>query len=376
MPPLEAWERVLVDPDKATTGVHAFIPCTQCHGGQNVEDADEAHEGMVADPSDAPDSACGECHPDVQAAHQNSLHATLAGYDTVLDERSLPEYHPVLEEMESYHCNNCHASCGQCHVSQPTSVGGGLLEGHEFVTTPPMSRTCTGCHGSRVKDEYSGRNEGYPSDVHLSEERMNCVDCHSGDEMHGQGVEGAHRYDGARDPLCEACHEEALDADSEVEQHIIHGQEIACEVCHSVSYKNCSNCHVEQTEDGVPFFQTDETWIDFRIGLNPDRTLERPWQYVLVRHVPVDPNSFEYYGDDLLPNFDSRPTWAYATPHNTQAVTPQNEQCENCHGNPDIFLTSSVVDPGEKEANASIIVDQPPSLSLVQEYRADHPESE
>ena len=67
------------------------------------------------------------------------------------------------------------------------------------------------------------------------------------------------------------------------------------------------------------------------IGLNTDQTDERPWEYVLVRHVPISPESFEFYGDDLLSNFDARPTWLEATPHNIQRVTPQAEACENCH---------------------------------------------
>jgi thiosulfate/3-mercaptopyruvate sulfurtransferase len=318
---------------------------------------------------------CGTCHIDVQEAHQDSLHAALTGYDTALYERSTPDNHPTLEAAEEGHCNNCHATCGQCHVSQPTSVGGGLLDGHEFLSTPPMSRTCTACHGSRVGDEYTGGNEGYPADVHLTGERMNCADCHTGDEMHGEGIESAHRYEGARAPLCETCHEDALTADSGIEQHTIHGQEVACEVCHSVAYKNCSSCHVARTDEGIPFFETADTWMDFRIGLNPVRTAERPWQYVLVRHVPIDPESFAFYGDNLLPNFDLRPTWLYATPHNTQASTPQNEECTNCHGNSSLFLTASAVTAEERDANASVIVAQPPSINLVEEYFADHPES-
>jgi len=374
VPPLEAWERVLVDEQMVSVGVHAFIPCTDCHGGSNVPDMDQAHDGMVVDPSAPPTNACGTCHLDIEASYENSLHATLAGYDTALYQRSIPENHPALEAIEDGHCNSCHATCGQCHISQPTSVGGGLLEGHQIVARPPMSRTCTACHGSRVKDEYTGGNEGYPADVHLTDGRMNCTDCHTGDEMHGEGVVGAHRYDGARDPLCESCHMDALSADSGVEQHTIHGQEVACEVCHSVPYKNCNSCHVARTADGTPYFETSDTWIDFRIGVNPVRTAERPWHFVLVRHVPVDPESFAFYGDNLLPNFNLRPTWLYATPHNTQAAAPQTEACENCHGNPSLFLTADAVNPAEREANASIIVDQPPGMDLVNEYRADHPE--
>jgi thiosulfate/3-mercaptopyruvate sulfurtransferase len=358
---LEAWERILVDEDAITADVHDARTCTQCHGGNNVADFEVAHDGLVTDPSDAPAATCNECHGSIQTTHDQSLHMTLAGYDTALYERSTPENHPALEDMQSNHCDSCHASCGQCHISQPNSVGGGLLEGHDFVATPPMSRTCTGCHGSRIKNEYSGRNEDYPADVHLLQGRMNCADCHTGDEIHGEGIEVEHRYEGERLPKCESCHAEAVGQSSEVMQHTIHADRVACNVCHSVAYKNCAGCHVAQTEDGVPYFETEDSWMDFRIGVNPDPPEERPWQYVLVRHVPIAPTSFEYYGDDLLPNFDARPTWMYTTPHNIQRVPPQAEACENCHTNPELFLTSDAVSPEEQAANESVIVNELPS---------------
>ncbi len=367
MPPLEAWERVLVDRAKVTAGVHAFIRCTECHGGNNVENLPAAHEGLIADPSEQPENVCATCHPDIEVGNRSSLHTTLAGYDTALYARTIPENHPALEDMEANHCNSCHTSCGQCHISQPASVGGGLLDGHAFVQRPPMTRVCTGCHGSRINDEYTGRNEGFPGDVHFTQGRMNCVNCHTGDEMHGLGVTADHRYAGERIPKCESCHAGALSASANIIEHTIHGQDVACQVCHSVSYKNCSGCHVQQNEQGIPYYEIDPSWMDFRIGINTHRTPERPWQYILVRHVPISPDSFEYYGENLLPNFEARPTWLEATPHNIQRVTPQSERCENCHGNPAIFLTADAVDPDELQANRPVIVPALPSLDLIQQ---------
>ena len=80
-----------------------------------------------------------------------------------------------------------------------------------------------------------------------------------------------------------------------------------------------------------------------------------------VRHIPVDTESYAFYGENLLPNFDTKPTWAYATPHNIQRNTPQNEACTNCHGNPDIFLTLDKVKPEEVNANLNVIVEEIPA---------------
>jgi hypothetical protein len=359
--PVEPWERVWIDAENYAQDIHSLINCTSCHLGQSVDDMDAAHEGMVSSPTDDPVATCGQCHPTITDASVNSLHNTLAGYDDVLYERSLPEAHPAIEEAQTYHCNECHATCGDCHISQPSNVGGGLLEGHEFVREPSMSRNCTACHGSRVKDEYYGAHEGILSDVHFRA-RMSCNDCHTADEMHGVGMTATHRYDGAPNPACESCHEDQVGIGSGIYQHELHGTEIlSCQSCHSTSYTNCTNCHVERSENDVPFFSVESHELDFRLGYNVLRSADRPYMYTTVRHVPIDDESLSYY-DVIFANFDAVPTWAHATPHNIQRITPQTESCTACHGNEDVFLTSDVVVPEELAANASVIVDVVPPL--------------
>jgi hypothetical protein len=361
--PVEPWERVWIDVETYTEDIHSLINCTECHLGQSVDDMELAHEGMVSSPTADAERTCGSCHPKITEAAKNSLHNTLAGYDTVVYERSLPEVHPVIEEMESYHCNDCHASCGDCHVSQPASSGGGLLEGHLFLEEPSMSRNCTACHGSRVKDEYYGAHEEFPSDVHFRA-RMSCNDCHTADEMHGMNMDATHRYDGAPEPSCESCHEDQVGVGSGIYQHEIHGTEtLSCQTCHSVGYTQCTNCHVERTEDSdIPFYSVESHELDFAIAKNILRSADRPWDYNVVRHVPIDIDSFSFYGENLLANFDARPTWAYATPHNIQRNTPQTESCLTCHSNDDVFLTEAKVVPEEWEANRAIMLEEAPPL--------------
>ena len=87
---------------------------------------------------------------------------------------------------------------------------------------------------------------------------------------------------------------------------------------------------------------------------------ERPYEYVVLRHIPTCIDTCDYYGDNLLPDFNVLPTWKYATPHNIQLNTPQNESCDACHGNQDLFLTREDVSPEEREANKDVIVDEIP----------------
>lgn len=363
MAPLESWERVWIDKDLFGEDVHSYINCTQCHHGESVDDYDLAHDGLVTEVVTSPE-VCGDCHVDNGLPAYNSLHNTLSGYDTALYARSVPENHDAIEEMEAMHCNSCHATCGDCHVSQPSSVGGGLLDGHDFIEKPSMARNCTACHGSRIKNEYYGSHDEIPSDVHFRA-RMDCMECHTADEMHGKDMEDvAHRYEGEREPRCETCHEDVMmgNEDADIREHEKHSEDLlACQVCHSTSYINCVNCHVEQTGDGQPFFTVEDNYLGFFIGLNPERTEERPYKYVPMRHVPIDPSSFSYYGVDLLPNFAERPTWVYATPHNIQLLTPQADRCSNCHTNDDVFLTmDNMLNSLEAEANVDVMVEEAP----------------
>jgi thiosulfate/3-mercaptopyruvate sulfurtransferase len=366
---LEPWEKVLVNNDAFGETTHGKLACTECHGGVQSADKDTAHTDLIASPSAMPEKYCAECHAEQTASYPNSLHATQQGYWTALETRSTPENHPALEGMFNNHCATCHTTCGECHVTQPENVGGGLFTGHVFEKTPPMTRSCTACHGSRVGNEYLGKNEGITGDVHFREARMNCVKCHEGADLHGEGMTevDANRYAGTETPQCVDCHPTAAPGGDENPMHQTHGDTLSCQVCHSVTYTSCDGCHVAVSEtSGNPYFETDATYHTFLIGRNPIQSDERPYAYVPVRHVPVAADAYEYYGENLLPNFNALPTWVYSTPHNIQKNTPQNASCETCHsGDVSIFLTADKVKPEELDANLAVIVEAlPPAVTL------------
>jgi thiosulfate/3-mercaptopyruvate sulfurtransferase len=72
--------------------------------------------------------------------------------------------------------------------------------------------------------------------------------------------------------------------------------------------------------------------------------------------VPADRETFGFYVKDALTNFDAVPTWKLATPHNIRRKTPQNSNCNACHGNESLFLLEKDVADGEKEANKEVMV--------------------
>jgi hypothetical protein len=363
--PLEPWEKVLITGQGFLDSTHGKLECEACHAGVQSSDKLTAHTGLVARPSSSPQDICGACHVEITTTYQKSLHSTQDGYWTVLNARSTPENHPALNEMFGNHCAGCHTTCGDCHISQPHHVGGGFLNGHLFEKTPPMTRTCTACHGSRVGNEYLGKHEDLPGDVHFRKARMNCVSCHSGQELHmparGLNGEDTHRYAGAQSPSCETCHIDIGAAVDPNEMHQMHTGDLSCQVCHSITYTSCDGCHVAISDKtGNPYYRTESTYFTFLIGRNTRQSPERPYAYVPVRHVPAARDAYSFYGENLLPNFDNWPTWAYATPHNIQLKTPQTASCSACHGNEAIFLTADKVAPDELAANQPVIVQSVP----------------
>ncbi|MBI5960116.1 MAG: hypothetical protein HY866_15355 [Chloroflexi bacterium] len=359
---VEAGQKFLIDAEAYAKDVHAYINCTTCHGGNSAASWPDVHTGLIANPSDYPEATCGTCHPNIAPDAAKSLHFTQAGYDTALQARSSAEHVPALDAMQSEQCESCHASCGDCHIGEPSMAGGGLLAGHVFVRTPPAGQTCALCHSSTVNTEYAGLNEGLPADVHLVQAQMTCTDCHGGDEMHGIGAAGeqAHRYDGAPEPACESCHADQVGIGSGIILHELHGTEIlSCQACHSVAYSSYS---VTADENG-PSYSLEAGTTAFLLGKNPLPSAERPWRYVPLRHIPIDANSFSAYGENLLDNFLSESTWGYATPHNIQRNTPQTASCASCHSNDAVFLTPDKIAEGERAgANLSVMVDVAPPL--------------
>lgn len=331
------------------------MSCIECHDGNNqAADMATAHTGMQADPT-FPDATatCGQCHEEEAELAKTSLHYTLATYRPMVHLRAgqNPEQLAALNKGMDNHCYSCHASCGECHVSRPNFAKGGFISGHNFNKTPDQTNQCTACHGSRVGNEFTGTTGS--GDVHYTKHDMDCMGCHNAGDLHGDGKSNHRdRYDVEGLSSCQDCHK----PDDTIEQHAIHADKLSCYVCHAQPYANCYGCHVGLDEKGLAYFKNPDEKELFRIGRNPDQNSERPEAWILVRRVPSVQTSFEYYGEGLLPDFDQLNNWKYASPHNILRKTTQNRECNNCHGNEELFLTEEKVEPEMRKANQGVIV--------------------
>jgi len=296
--------------------------------------------------------ACEDCHGEIVASAQNSLHTNLWGYKAAIEKRCSCEYDTGESDGFGLRCAGCHTGCGECHISRPNSVGGGFVDGHVIKRVPHMSDQCEACHGSRIGNDYEGMTEGNEMDIHRFRGK-NCSFCHTGQELHGDGLSTndsghyEHRYEVQSAPTCESCHADVQEANS---YHDAHWQgytdvNLQCQVCHSQPYKNCTTCHPNPADEHEGF-TIHPSVIQLKIGKNTIPDL-RDYDYTIVRHIPVHPDST--YNDDMwgpggldLPNYDDEPTWRYSSPHN---VIRWTEQCVNsgggcgssCHDNTDVY---------------------------------------
>lgn len=333
--------------------------CIACHGGDGAATEKEAaHKNIVKDPTNQPEKVCGTCHADQVKNAATSLHTNQTGYLNYFKSAGVDPNDPQVQEGFKTNCAGCHTSCAQCHISRPAYTGGGLLAGHTVKKVASLRDTCMACHGARVGDEYQGNYEGVDGDVHWNKHGMPCIECHKTGSMHGDGQARADMHENVA-TKCTDCHQ--LET-TKNQQHALHGEKVSCYVCHSAGeYKNCANCHVGKDEKGLAWRTLDPSWMDFKIGRNPDPNADNPYEWVLVRHVPTNPDLFKAYGVEFKP--DAVPSWQPATPHNIQRQTKQNASCDACHGNAKLFLTQEQVKPAELKANQDVIVEELPAMS-------------
>ena len=341
---------------------HGRLGCITCHGGENTADKEVAHSGMNPYPSMDFGANCGACHSNVTDLYASSIHYNLHGMAN-----GLAEFADVMSLSESAHhdevfeqdCFKCHATCGDCHVSRAKNYSNGLVDQHTFLGTPSMEENCYACHNARNAGEYMG-TIGFGSDLHF-QAGMTCMDCHPVDNFHGSGEETYNMWE-ENLPACTDCHTDKDPAVARDVNHSVHGDSLSCQVCHAQPYNNCFECHLDPKEDGSGYVSSSESKLSFRVGYNPEPTEERPYKYVVLRHVPAHEGMLEPFGENMMPNFNDKTNWKYSPVHNVQRSTFQNESCQSCHDNTRIWLRESDLRESDSMENLRLIPQGPPAL--------------
>lgn len=384
-PHIEPYDRVYLGGsgyEQFKNDIHGKLPCESCHGGiANTDDKNLAHSGnFIAKPSSNPAVACGSCHPNIVNQAKNSIHAEGWGQKNMVSLRSglgnIPHgFDNLSDEMKlgyEKNCAKCHATCGDCHVMRPQAGGGGLYRSHQFVKTPDMVDHCTTCHTSRGGHAYFGVAPGTVPDVHLTKRGFKCLNCHTKNELHGDGKIYDQRYKIAGLPDCEDCHSGINNSNI---FHTAHTNTFSCNTCHSQDYNNCGSCHIGGSGARVP------AYLGYKIGMNPIPDTKPGYKYALLRRSLSAPDSWMEYGTSNLANFNAAPTYKYTTPHNIIKITPRTGYKNDsgnwvaydaancmiaCHisknsdgsfNNKELYLFDEDCLSWEKPANVNIVVD-------------------
>ena len=204
---------------------------------------------------------------------------------------------------EKLDCKNCHVkSCDRCHVKK---------EGNKCsysLKKAQDSETCLACH-SREKVTFKLCKSSNTLDVHIKN-GMGCVDCHKGDDVHGDGIfYRTMRDEGAVKVKCKNCHE----PEEDLRAHKVHKGKLDCAACHISNTTSCLNCHfdkfLEQGKRAGNFFPPCQDWT---LLVNYKGKVTSGNVQTLV-----------YKGKKFI---------AYA-PYFTHAVQSKARACADCHAN-------------------------------------------
>lgn len=208
-------------------------------------------------------------------------------------------------------CKNCHtASCNDCHLVKDS---GGL---HYSLKKARDSETCLKCH-SREKATIEIDKARDTLGVHLKAS-MQCIDCHSKREMHGDGnCYQSMRAPGAMDTKCENCHTqdaEEYPAIPQTNSHFVHNDKLDCAACHVENSMTCYNCHfgeLKKTKSKPKSMVTKAK--DFLLLVKYDGKITSGTMQTLVGS-----NNYPYIS---------------YVPYLTHSISAKGRKCQECHAN-------------------------------------------
>ena len=195
---------------------------------------------------------CENCHPGVAAKFSTSLHYTGAGMKGEYERGAAGHLGIDMNEYYTkWNCSKCHATtCTKCHQGYEPKMG----HGEECVEI--TIDTCDPCHKKKQTSTFVGdmpahKSKGPHADIHY-EKGLTCMDCHSSEEIHGDGNIYAHQME-AITTTCEDCHispgkvvkeMNVTQYSLDIPSHEIHDATLDCTACHSGWHLNCNNCHL------------------------------------------------------------------------------------------------------------------------------------
>ena len=196
-------------------------------------------------------------------------------------------------------CKNCHIeSCDVCHKAEKD---GKLIYSNEAAKNQDM---CLKCHAREASIMKINQKANTP-DVHFAA-GMECMDCHTPLEMHGDGLKYiSMKQQGAMDANCEKCHDKI----KKTRSHTIHGNKLDCKACHVNKVVSCTNCHFEtMVKEGK------------RVAIPVSG-----WEFLMNYNNKVTSANMQTF---VVPG---NKTFMIFAPQFSHSVSKEGKKCEDCH---------------------------------------------
>ncbi len=293
-------------------------------------------------------SACHSYYPD-----RNGMESVLVG-DSYDQDGENKKIHPlIIKKVRSSQCIRCHNRSGRIGISYM-----GIFES-EGYGTPFEEGEMNGKQlpGSRFYLKIA-------DDIH-HKKGMECIDCHSRDEIMGDGTSYAH-YEEQVEISCRICHSSSpgltrknnrlnnikkvndktilvgkIDGGKHPLNNIKKGvcdfpahKRVSCEACHSTWVAQCYGCHAKRDErlthlDKLSHKETPGYWQEGRSYIRYSQPMLGVWKDEIVVVTPGCQDIVTVVdGRGKIEQSFNRFTMAAINPHTTQA---KGRKCIDCH---------------------------------------------
>ncbi|MGB3210000.1 MAG: hypothetical protein WBB19_04760 [Desulforhopalus sp.] len=313
---------------------------------------------------------CSACHYYVPG--KTDIGEILVSDNDEYTEKTDKKIHPlIIRGVHSVNCVRCHNRSGRIGISYM-----GIFESEGYGTPYEEGQlNPRQLPGARFYLEIA-------DDVH-HEKGMECIDCHTRNEVMGDGTSYAH-YEDQLEISCQVCHSDnpgttrkndsLTNLDTEDGKVVLVGKvddkvhpvktpkkgvcdfpshkRVTCEACHSTWVAQCYGCHAKRDAslthlDKLSLEETKGLWEEGRSYIRYERPMLGVWEDEIVVVTPGCQDIVTVVDEDgkIEQSFD-RFTMAAINPHTTQA---KGRECIDCHtstktvglGEGKIFLRNS-----------------------------------
>jgi hypothetical protein len=320
--------------------------CATCHLWKQKNDMPGAPEFF-----NEKGGGCSACHFQLPGESDADLFVADEGDETP-DPKKKP--HPlVTKKVSSANCVRCHNRSGRIGISYM-----GMFESEAYGTPfEDGGMNSKQLPGARFYLEIA-------DDIH-HKKGMECIDCHTRNEIMGDGTSYAH-YEEQLEIGCESCHSEQpgftkkkqklTNFKKEDGKSVLVGKvdekvhpvnlpkkgvcdfpahkRVSCEACHSTWVAQCYGCHAKRDAsethlDKLSLKETAGRWEEGRSYIRYEKPMLGVWEEDIVIVTPGCQDIVTVVNDkgEVEESFD-RFTMAAINPHTTQA---KGRDCVDCH---------------------------------------------